>query len=207
MLTLVDVLLISLTQYAPVWELVPDAELARLTRLRRNHDRNASALALTVVRLAASEATGCPVESVVIDRRCRRCGSGDHGPMSLTAPGRVMPHVSVSHSDHLVMVALCPSAPVGVDLELINNLEPDDDLAAVLLPDQQLPAYGSASAHVRSEMLARQWTRKEAVSKAVGVGLAVPLIDLKLTDSTLWRPAPSSSAALVGSVDKGHRAR
>lgn len=203
MTAVVDVWLASTRRSETPWPLVPDHEVPRLERLRRAEDRDASALALAVVRLAAAEAVGCHVDVVRVHRRCPRCGRDSHGPLRLTAPGLVAPHVSVSHSGHVVMVALCLDAPVGVDVEAVPDVDPDDELLACVLPVARRADGLRAPRAERRGALAEHWTRKEAVLKALGVGIVVPLAELDPVDGVLWRPGARTSPLLPVVAEAG----
>lgn len=196
----------SLRRSRPPWHLVPDHELPRLERLRQARDRDASALALALVRLAAAEEVGCRVDAVQVHRRCPRCGSSGHGPLTLAAPdlpGLALPHVSVSHSGDVVVVALCAHAPVGVDVEAVPDVDLGDDVLAAVLPPGRLPEVLRATPRERCEVFTGCWTRAEAVLKALGVGLVVPLSAVDLVEGRLWRPGPQVPLVPAGTAARG----
>ncbi|SDF24449.1 4'-phosphopantetheinyl transferase family protein [Desulfovibrio legallii] len=104
-------------------------------------------------------------------------------PLPRTAQGKPFcPDVglefSLSHAGHMVWAAFCRQAPVGVDVEEIRPLPDLDDLAAQLHPEEnaQLRALPPA---LRQAAFYRCWTRKEAVLKALGTGLFLPLADFQ----------------------------
>lgn len=80
-------------------------------------------------------------------------------------------HVSMSHHRAWVAVALAEAGPVGVDVEVVR-----DDLPAQALADRWYDGdearflAGVAAPEVATEYL-RLWTVKEAVGKALGLGL------------------------------------
>lgn len=79
---------------------------------------------------------------------------------------------NLSHSGDL---GLCAVArwPVGIDLERLRDV-PDADLIAARFFTPAEVALQRAAAD-RDAAFLRHWTHKEAVIKAVGVGLSVPL--------------------------------
>lgn len=86
------------------------------------------------------------------------------------------PHFNLSHSGELALIAICPDAPVGVDLEAPRRLRNPDGLARRMCTPREL-------AHVQSGGdLLRLWVRKEAVAKAHGGGLTVALSGLDVLD-------------------------
>jgi 4'-phosphopantetheinyl transferase len=79
---------------------------------------------------------------------------GEHGKPAL--PGV---EFNLSHAGEFAMIAVTTDAPVGIDIERIR---PEIDIAKLLsrLGEQDLP--------VTTEELYARWTRREAMSKAVG---------------------------------------
>lgn len=85
------------------------------------------------------------------------------------------PHFNLSHRDHLALVAVHPFRPVGVDVELGRELSDLNGLVtSTLSPDEREAALRLAPAE-RLAYFYACWTRKEAVLKALGVGMAAPL--------------------------------
>lgn len=80
--------------------------------------------------------------------------------------------VSLSHNGGLKVVAAAGRGPVGVDAEWIRDIARLDDVADLVLSDNEA-ATVRASARPTAAFL-RCWTRKEAVLKAAEVGLAIP---------------------------------
>ena len=77
---------------------------------------------------------------------------------------------SISHSWDWVWVAVTLGVPVGIDVE---QRRPEVDLSFIipyLHPAEQMSLAGGDPA-----MALRCWTRKEAVVKAIGMGLSMPL--------------------------------
>ena len=106
-------------------------------------------------------------------------GQDAAGPFALTPYGkpycpRCGAHFSISHSGELVWLAVCREGPVGVDVEAMRPLPELAELAARLHPREQAHILSKA-ADERAEAFYRCWTRKEAVLKALGRGLSLPL--------------------------------
>lgn len=88
------------------------------------------------------------------------------------------PEFNLSHSGEMVLCALSWRARLGVDIEMVRPLELDD-LAASFLPQE----WREITAH--PDPLTRFydfWTAKEAVCKAEGLGLSLPLQEIRLED-------------------------
>ncbi len=85
--------------------------------------------------------------------------------------------VSVSHSGDWVLVAATRDHAIGVDVE---RVDPDLDHLAVgrlVLRDEELAELTAVAEPDRASWFTRCWVRKEAVVKALGLGLRLPLRD------------------------------
>jgi 4'-phosphopantetheinyl transferase len=195
-------------EHAPALVGLLDAhEHDRLGRLRRPADRARYLAAHALVRLVLA-GDGASAARLVFDRSCR-CG-GAHGKPVL--PGG--PGFSLSHSGNLVGVAVRPDGPVGLDVEQVRALA---DLAA-LAGHVHSPAELARAAAPEPTAFFRTWTRKEALLKATGDGLATPMTALTLAPDgsveswvgdgprhphpPMWvrdlAPAPDHPAAVAG---------
>jgi len=102
--------------------------------------------------------------SVAVGRFCPACGSTRHGAPWLRHAGRRVP-VSLSRAGGHVVTVIA-ERPVGVDIESVAAVARRWDPALVL-------AAGEV-AHGADEQ-AQLWVCKEAILKARGTGLAVPM--------------------------------
>lgn len=147
--------------------LLDPVERGRRDRYLREADRDRFTLGVAITRLAAGELLGTAPDRVPITRTCADCDK-PHGPPVIEGG----PYLSVSHSGDRVAVAVSPYGPVGVDVEEDSD-RISDDIARLLLADDE-PRPGRAG-------LLAYWTRKEALLKATGDGLRVPLAELHVT--------------------------
>ena len=160
-------------------------ELQRAARSRAAVDRNRSLVGAALLRRAAADLTGSAAQDVRIGRWCRSCARlGDHGrPVALDPGGRPDPgvHLSASHAGDVVLVAATTAGPVGVDVERAAGVgfEGFDDAVLTGRERERLLALPAGD---REEARARTWTRKEAVLKATGHGLAVAPARVDLAD-------------------------
>lgn len=105
------------------------------------------------------------------------------------APGAIVlsegrygkPHLSggglefnVTHSGSHLLIAVSDGA-VGIDLETGLAFASLEDFCRQLAPREAATILAAAGAAERTALLLRCWSRKEAVSKAIGLGLALPL--------------------------------
>jgi phosphopantetheinyl transferase len=88
-------------------------------------------------------------------------------------------HFNLSHSGDWVVLAISRSAPVGVDIEQGDSALPEGMLSLALHPDDRLAREPDSLV----DRFYTAWTLKEAVSKGVGIGLALPFTQLRLEPS------------------------
>ncbi|GGU19204.1 4'-phosphopantetheinyl transferase family protein [Nocardioides albus] len=153
----------EIARFARVDEVAADlgmltaAERARHQRLVVEADREAYAAAHVLVRECAAELLGLAREEIVIEQRCARCGSTEHGVPSVAGPTGAAIQVSLSHTRGLVG-AVASTRRCGVDVEKVSR-GPDRALSrceAAWVAGQPDPAYA----------FTRLWVRKEALVKA-----------------------------------------
>lgn len=96
-------------------------------------------------------------------------------PRLVTPEDGLSPQFNVSHSGQFILVALSGSRALGVDVEQIR---PDLDTEAIAertFSSSECAALASLDGIARRDAFFACWTRKEAVLKAEGVGLAKAL--------------------------------
>jgi len=81
---------------------------------------------------------------------------------------------SISHAGDAVWVAITRGIAVGIDVETIAACAQPHELASMLHPDERSAIHSQPPEEARLHFL-RCWTRKEAVTKALGKGLSCPL--------------------------------
>jgi 4'-phosphopantetheinyl transferase len=143
-------------------ELLDEVERERRSAYRRAEDQARFTVATAVLKLAAARRCGLPPDRVSVDRTCEDCGA-PHGRPRLPGTGLA---ASISHSGDRVAVALTESVPVGVDVEQLKPISVEDLARHVLAADETAAALPDFFCY---------WTRKEAVVKATGDGLRMPL--------------------------------
>jgi hypothetical protein len=77
------------------------------------------------------------------------------------------PWVSIAHSPNAVAAAVSTEGRIGIDVEVRSPYDPDVG-NLVLTPRQQSSVEGSVDPE---DLFLRLWTRKEAIGKALGVGI------------------------------------
>jgi 4'-phosphopantetheinyl transferase len=186
----------------PLDLLLDQAERDRRGRLLRQDDRDRLTVGAALARLVLAAHLGRPAERVRFDRACRRCGA-QHGKPRLLDDSTGL-QFSVAHSGQRVAVAVVRGALIGVDVEHLAasaRLEVDALAREVLSEDEQA-AFRTLAARDRLPGLLTYWTRKEALLKATGDGLSVPMATITVSGPDepprlqRW-PALSSSHAPV----------
>jgi 4'-phosphopantetheinyl transferase len=114
---------------------------------------------------------------------------------------------STSHDDGLAVIAVTSGGRVGVDIERVRHLPDALELAAAHMTPKETAWLRSRSPRTRSRTFLELWTRKEALVKALGTGLSVPLdgIDTMPGDSRgAIRPSgmPGDAAWSVVALDR-----
>jgi 4'-phosphopantetheinyl transferase len=153
--------------------LLDAVERQRLAALRRPADRDRFAAGCGIARLALAVYLDRRPDAIVLDRTCPTCGR-PHGKPRLAAPAPAPLELSVSHSGDRVAVAFTVGVPVGVDVEVLRPDLPVAELAPQVLNTDEQRALDLLPPAARPRFLLERWTRKEAILKALGVGLAVP---------------------------------
>ncbi len=89
-------------------------------------------------------------------------------------------HYNLAHSGDLVVLAVCREAEVGVDVECMEDPERILEVADRVLSLEEKETFRTIPPSLRAEQLYRVWTRKEAVLKALGAGLRIPMESFSL---------------------------
>ena len=156
---------------------VPEAEQRRAGRYRQRMDRQRSLTGAWLLRTAVAAQTGERPSNVLLDRTCADCGQ-QHGRPRLPAGAGI--EISVSHAGERVAVALTRLGEVGVDVEhapLADHF--DHELAENTLSPRELSIV-EGSGRPGADFL-RLWVRKEALLKATGHGLRLPMSRIEVS--------------------------
>jgi 4'-phosphopantetheinyl transferase len=119
-----------------------------------------------------------------------RYGAGEAGKIrfSYSATGKPAMvggriHFSVSHSEGLALLALAASGPIGIDLEKSRAVGEMDGIAERYFARQDREIYLAAPESERQAIFFRLWTHREAVLKAIGIG--IPGLE-EVIDESKW---------------------
>jgi len=101
-------------------------------------------------------------------------------PALITAAGL---RFNLSHSRDMAVYAFTTSGEIGVDIEKIQ-LDEKMNVAERFFSEQETSALKGLPDHERAAMFFRFWAKKEAIIKAHGKGLAVPLSSFSVSAAT-----------------------
>jgi phosphopantetheinyl transferase len=113
-------------------------------------------------------------------------------------------HVSVAHTGRVVVVAACPSAAVGVDIEpALTTADDPRRLANRLFAESELASLQDVPDAEVADWFSTVWTIKESVGKALGVGM-MPALAGAVTErrangfalAAVWSGPPAESWTL-----------
>ena len=109
---------------------------------------------------------------------------------------------NVAHCHEYGLVALSRDAMIGVDIEREQCGLEYMQMARAILSDQQFAQFQVLPIAVQGECFYRLWTRKEAVSKAVGLGVSMPFHTFDVSFDMSESPKITHLDAHWGQADK-----
>ncbi|MDQ5822029.1 MAG: 4'-phosphopantetheinyl transferase superfamily protein, partial [Actinomycetota bacterium] len=158
---------------SPALERLLDAdERTRLSAYRRGEDRQRFLVGCALAKTVLGGYRDLRPEEVRFSRTCPRCGKPHGKPQLPDADGCEL-ELSISHSGEVVAVAVAPGASVGIDVEELILRPRMEELVSTALSARETRQLSDLSPGERERGFLVYWTRKEAVAKAAGLGLAV----------------------------------
>ena len=146
--------------------LLDAAERARANRFRVERPRRVFVVARAALRSTLGAELG-------LDPRSLRFVTGRHGKPRLDLSTDL--EFNLAHSGSTVVIALAHGAAVGVDVEELGRDLRASRLAHRFFTKAETAAVMAASVTLRLRVFYHLWTAKEAVLKATGSGLTVPV--------------------------------
>ncbi|WP_243725384.1 4'-phosphopantetheinyl transferase family protein [Actinomadura rubrisoli] len=147
-----------------------DQERERYERFVRAQDKARFVTGRFLARSTLSALTGLAPGEIRFTTDCPHCGQ-THGKPRL--PGYDV-DFSLSHSGDRVVLVLAEGAEVGVDVEQESDRDVER-LAKMVLADSEREALTAMPPGERKRGFHAYWSRKEALLKATGHGLAAPM--------------------------------
>ena len=157
-------------------DLLNPAEKQQAARFLAPADCNRFTVARASLRLILASYLGCAPKEISFVL-------GAHGKPSLSAPGGSPPlEFNISHSGSLALVCVAAAGrPVGVDVEWTGRDMATMDLARRILSPAEFGTFMQAPPARRNHLFLSIWTVKEAVVKALGRGISLPLSSFTVT--------------------------
>jgi len=143
------------------------SERARAARFHFAQDRTHYIAAHSLLRSCLSQIAGSRDWRFTIDR----FGKPEIEPPIDEPPLRF----SLSHSHGIVACAIARGFPVGIDVETVGYDLPFMEIARNYFSEREYEALLAIERTKRAESFHRIWTLKEALVKAIGLGLSLPL--------------------------------
>lgn len=142
-------------------------ELERFHRFHFEGDRVRFAFAHANMRRILGAYLGREPERILF-------GANSFGKPELVTEAHTLPvRFNLSHSRNLALLALSIDTEVGIDIEDLAPIEPE--VAESHFSLTELAALSSLEGEAWLQGFYHCWTRKEAILKAEGVGLSLPL--------------------------------
>ena len=144
------------------------AERARASRFRSGMDAACFIQRRTALRKILGAYLGVAPQDVVF-------ALNEFGKPSVAAPQTGLDlSFNTSHSDGLALITVSRSIQIGVDLERLRKVE-GPAIAARFFAANEAASLAGLGADDQVEGFFNAWTRKEAIVKALGRGLFIPL--------------------------------
>jgi 4'-phosphopantetheinyl transferase len=105
-----------------------------------------------------------------------------YGKPSIESPANRKIFFNVSHSGEYALIAASSDAELGIDLELMRELD-YLDLAEHFFSDREQTEIKKLPTELLKKGFYTVWTRKEAFIKAIGLGLSFPLKEFDVSIS------------------------
>ena len=150
-------------------DVLTDEERERTGRFVRPADAASFAAGRALVRLALAPIVDASPRELVFDTWCE-LHSSPHGKPLLVEPAAEL-DFSLSRAGPRLLLAVSP-APVGVDVERLDR-DAEAGVARIAFAEDERAELDALPPDARASAFLACWTRKEAVLKALGHGLAV----------------------------------
>jgi 4'-phosphopantetheinyl transferase len=180
--------------------LLDEDERERAGRFLRPIDRGRFIASHAALRVALGTAIGLAPEAVRFDK-------DDAGRPHLAGPEGERLDFNLSHSGDIALIGLARDTRIGVDVEVHRPLPDALRIARAHFAADEVAALSALSPQRREAAFFGLWTRKEAVVKALGAGLSLPLdrfsVSVPPTPPRLLRSAEGAADWTLEAVDVG----
>jgi 4'-phosphopantetheinyl transferase len=176
-----------------VWTTLSADERARADRFHFDRDRQRFVAARGALRRILASYAEAPADEL-------RFVYAPEGKPSLASPWSSL-RFNLAHSEDMALIAVARGREVGVDVERVPSNGLVADVVTVVCSDPERARLQHLRPAAQRRGFARLWTRKEALIKADGRGLGLPLLHIDVSgrgsrplmrdESTRrWLPSP-----------------
>lgn len=148
-------------------EVLDQTERRRYENFVRPSDRSRFAVSHALTRIVAGRHVGAAPGALGF-----AAVSGDGTKPRLVGAGSGL-QFSIAHSGSRVVLAISSQVPLGVDIERVSRGTVEASMLSAALSGDERRALAAIPAARRPWAFSRYWTRKEALLKATGHGLAI----------------------------------
>jgi len=170
-----------------VFEVLSEEEQARADRFLRAEDRDRYVASHAALRLILGRRLGLPPRDLAFEAE-------EGGKPRLAGSRRGACRFNLSHSGARALVGLSRRVESGVDVEALRPMPDALRVARGHFAPEEARALAEVLEAGRASVFMGLWTRKEAVVKALGTGLALPLSRFEVS-------LPPAPARLLASGD------
>jgi 4'-phosphopantetheinyl transferase len=164
---------LGIDDIAQCMELLSSDEQLRAGRFHFERDRRRFIVARGVLRMLLGNHLDIAPAAVAF-------GYTQHGKPFVINPASQI-HFNLSHSGERALIALSISRELGVDIEDLNREIDYSELATRFFAPRECAALMRIAESNRKRAFVTCWTRKEALVKAMGGGLSLPLDQFEVT--------------------------
>ncbi|WP_137154166.1 4'-phosphopantetheinyl transferase superfamily protein [Rhizobium sp. FKL33] len=170
-----------------------DGERARAADFRTRMLHDVYVATHGTLRHALSDVLGIPPAEI-------RFETNEWGKPLLCEPFKAL-NFNISHSHDHFAVGLSDEEPIGVDLER-KSAEAPYEIAPHFMSSNEVRAFSSLSGESKHYLFYDLWVRKEAIVKALGMGLS---LDLRQIDVLEWSTMTTPLGAALGHCRRPYR--
>lgn len=154
-------------EYPCLWTVLSSKERERAERFHFEVDRRRFVLGRAILRRQLAQQLGLEEHDLAFK-------TGQAGKPELSHPAATGLSFNISHSGGYVLLAVA-NRRVGVDVEQWRSNVDIHQLAQRFYCEEEWQELRQVAGSKQTQAFFRCWTRKEAIVKAVGKGLLVPL--------------------------------
>jgi 4'-phosphopantetheinyl transferase len=179
-----------------LWQVLSPEERRRAARFLQDVDRIRFAVGRGILRTMLGHYLDTQPED--IELRSTALGK----PEVAAASGKTSIQFNLSHSGGQAAYAFARGRRVGIDLEAMRPLSDLDGMVRQVLTAQEQHEYAKLPSALRLRAFYNCWTQKEALTKAIGDGLAYPLQNIEVA---IGPAEPAQLTAMAGDPDAVNR--